>query len=197
MIKYLKETEEFVKITGFKNIKIENIKEFVRKIRQEIPPKTWIQFFDASVVATRQHPFFALLNAKLAFRNHKNISKSIQMETLLFSSGQHQINKAIKKIGINVNSQEIVVMIVASKIAQVNYILSLISRLINKEPDETVLEISYQKQKKIHSIFEISKKEIESIMKKENIENATRNIILKRASTIHLALLGFSMRSHH
>ena len=91
MIKYIKKTEEFVKITGFKNIKIENINEFVRKIRQEIPRKTWIQFFDASVIATWQHPFFALLNAQLAFRNHKNISKSIEMETLLFTSAQHQM----------------------------------------------------------------------------------------------------------
>lgn len=184
MIKYLKETEEFVNITGFKNIKIKNIKEFFRKTRQEIPQKAWVQFFDASVIATWQHPFFALLNAQLAFRNQKNIAKSIEMETLLFSSAQHQINKAINKIGINTHSQDVVVMIVANKIAQLNQILSLISKIISKEPDETVLEISKQKQKKIHSVFEISKKEIEAVMKKDNIKNTTRDIILEKMALL-------------
>jgi tRNA threonylcarbamoyladenosine modification (KEOPS) complex Cgi121 subunit len=106
------------------------------------------------------------------------------METLLFASAQHQINKAIKKIGINTHSQDVVVTIVANKIAQLNKILSLISKIIGKEPDETVLEISNQKQKKIHSVFEISKKEIEAVMKKDNIKNATRDIILEKMALL-------------
>lgn len=184
MIKYLKETEEFVKITGFRNIEIENIKEFVIKIRKQIPQETWIQFFDASVIATWQHPFFALLNAQLAFRNHKNISKSIEMETLLFASAQHQINKAIKKIGINAHSQDVVVMIVANNVTKLHHILSFFSKIISKEPDETVLEISNQKQKRIQSVFEISNKEIEAVMKKDNIKNATRDIILEKMALL-------------
>jgi tRNA threonylcarbamoyladenosine modification (KEOPS) complex Cgi121 subunit len=184
LIKRLEETEEIAQITGFKNLKIENTKEFVKKIRDEIPQKAWIQFFDASVVATWQHLFFAVLNAQLSFRNHGNISNSIEMETLLFASTQHQINKAIKKIGVKTGSPDIAVVIVAKKAEQLNRALSVISRITGKQPDETVLEISDQKQDMILTIFEISRNEIETVIKKENTRNAIRDIILEKMALL-------------
>ena len=75
-------------------------------------------------------------------------------------------------------------MIVTNNDKQLNHILSLISRIIGKEPDETVLEITYQKQKRMHSVFEISNKEIEAVKKKDNIEDATRDIILEKMALL-------------
>jgi tRNA threonylcarbamoyladenosine modification (KEOPS) complex Cgi121 subunit len=184
LIKWLEETEEFAQITGFKNLKIDNTKKFVKKIRDEMPQKAWIQFFDASVVATWQHLFFATLNAQLSFRNHSNISKSIEMETLLFASTQHQINKAIKKMGIKTDSINIAVVIVAKITKQLDRALSVISRIIGKEPDESVLEISDHKQEIILTIFEISRNEIEAIIKKENTRNAIRDVVLEKVALL-------------
>ncbi|MCJ7714654.1 hypothetical protein MUO66_09400, partial [Candidatus Bathyarchaeota archaeon] len=81
MIKYLETTKEYAQITGYKNLKIKDSKEFVKEIKGKIPQDVWIQFFDSSVVATWQHLFFAIISAQLGFRNQKNISKSIEMET--------------------------------------------------------------------------------------------------------------------
>ena len=44
--------------------------------------------------------------------------------------------------------------------------------------------VALQKQKRLHSVFEISKKEIEAIIKKDNIENATRDIILEKMALL-------------
>jgi tRNA threonylcarbamoyladenosine modification (KEOPS) complex Cgi121 subunit len=180
----LEETEEIAQITGFKNLRIDNAKEFVKKVRDKMPQKVWIQFFDASVVATWQHLFFAVLNAQLSFGNHRNISKSIEMETLLFASAQHQINKAIKKMGIKTDSINIAVVIVAKKTKQLSRALSIISRITDKEPDETVLEISDQKQKMILTKFEISQNEIEAVIKTENTRNAIRDVVLEKMSLL-------------
>jgi tRNA threonylcarbamoyladenosine modification (KEOPS) complex Cgi121 subunit len=180
----LEETEEIAQITGYKNLKIDNAKEFVKKIRDEMPQKVWIQFFDASVVATWQHLFFAVLNAQLSFRNHKNISKSIEMETLLFASAQNQINKAIKKMGIKTDSVDIAVVLVAKKTKQLSRALSVISRITGNEPDEMVLEISDQKQEMILTIFEISQNEIEAVIKKANIRNAIRDVVLEKIALL-------------
>jgi len=181
--KYINETDEVAQITGYKNLKIDNAKEFVKKIREKLSKKVWIQFFDPSVIATWQHLFFAILNAQLSFRNQKNISKSIEMETLLYASTQHQINKAIKKIGIK-DSADIAIVIVGKKEEQIDEALSVISRITGKEPDKSILEFSDKKQEKISKVFEISKNEIEVVMKKNNIEDAIRDIVIERMALL-------------
>ena len=143
--KHLKETDKVVQITGYRNLDIGNSKEFVKKIREKLPQKTWIQFFDPSVIATWQHLFFAIVNAELSFKNGRNISKSIEMETLLYASAQHQINKAIKKIGIKTDSSDIAIVIVANEEEQIDEALLIISRCLEKKPDESVIEFSDKK----------------------------------------------------
>ncbi len=184
MIKYLEKTREYVQITGYRNLKIDDSKEFIKKIRENTPKDVWIQFFDASVVATWQHLFFAILNAQLGFRNQQNISKSIEMETLLYASTQHQIKKAIKKIGVKNDSANIALIIVAKDIERINSVLLAISKKIGSKPDEKVLEFSDYKQEKIPNVFEIKQKEIEAVMKENNIRNSIRDIILEKMALL-------------
>jgi tRNA threonylcarbamoyladenosine modification (KEOPS) complex Cgi121 subunit len=182
--KHLKETDKVVQITGYRNLDIGNSKEFVKKIREKLPQKTWIQFFDPSVIATWQHLFFAIVNAELSFKNGRNISKSIEMETLLYASAQHQINKAIKKIGIKTDSSDIAIVIVANEEEQIDEALLIISRCLEKKPDESVIEFSDKKHENISKVFDISKKEIKAILKDDNIRNAIRDIVLERMALL-------------
>ena len=165
MNKFLQETEEIVHITGYKNTKINNVKNFLKKIKEKLPSNVWIQFFDSSVIANWQHIFFAVINAQLSFKNQSNISKSIEMETLLYASAQNQINKAIKKIGIKPDISNMAIVIVAKKEEQIHKILLTITKNIGSKPDESVIGISDEKQEKIIKTFEISKSEIESVIK--------------------------------
>ena len=182
--KHLKETDKVVQITGYRNLDIGNSKEFVKKIREKLPQKTWIQFFDPSIIATWQHLFFAIVNAELSFKNGRNISKSIEMETLLYASAQHQINKAIKKIGIKTDSSDIAIVIVANEEEQIDEALLMISRCLEKKPDEAVIEFSDKKHENISKVFDISKKEIKAILKDDNIRNAIRDIVLERMALL-------------
>ena len=184
MIKYLEKTKEYVQITGYRNLKITNSNEFVKKIREDTTKDVWIQFFDASLVATWQHLFFAILNAQLGFRNQSNISKSIEMETLLYASTQHQIKKAIKNIGVKNDSADVALIIVAKDIERINSVLLSISKNISSKPDEKVLEFSDYKEDRILNVFEIKQNEIGAVMKENNIRNSIRDIILEKMALL-------------
>jgi len=184
VIKYLEKTKEYAQITGYKNLKIKDSREFVNKIKRKIPQDVWIQFFDSSVVATWQHLLFAIINAQLGFRNQKNISKSIEMETLLYASTQHQIKKAIKIIGVKNDSTEVALIIVAKEVEKINSTLSAISKKIGKKSDEKVLEFSDYKQEKIRIVFEINQNELEAIIKEDNTRNAIRDIVLEKMALL-------------
>jgi tRNA threonylcarbamoyladenosine modification (KEOPS) complex Cgi121 subunit len=182
--KYIKDTNKFALITGYNNLKIGNSKIFVKNIREKLPQNVWIQFFDPSVIATWQHLFFAIVNAQLSFENEKNISKSIEMETLLYASAQHQINKAINKIGIKDDSSDIAIVIVANKEKQIDESLLLISRYLEKGPDDSILEFSSKKYEKISTEFHVSKNEIKAILTKDNIKDAIRDIVLEKMALL-------------
>ena len=184
MIKYLEKTKEYAQITGYKNLKIKDSREFVNKIKGKIPQDLWIQFFDSSVVATWQHLLFAIINAQLGFINQKSISKSIEMETLLYASTQHQIKKAIKIIGVKNDSTEVALIIVAKEVEKINSTLSAISKKIGRKPDEKVLEVSDCKQEKIRIVFEINQNELEAIIKEDNTRNAIRDIVLEKMALL-------------
>ena len=184
MKKYLKETNEIVYITVYKKIKIKNVKDFVKKIKEKLPPKLWVQFFDSEFIVSWQHIFFAVINAKLSFKNQINISKSIDLETLLFASAQNQINKAIKKIGINPKTQNVAIVIVGTREKQIREVLATITKYIGKKPEEFQIGFSNEKKEKILENFRISKNEIESVVKEENMFEAINNIIIERMAIL-------------
>ena len=148
MIKYLETTKEYAQITGYKNLKIKDSKDFVKEIREKIPHDVWIQFFDSSVVATWQHLLFAIINAQLGFINQKSISKSIEMETLLYASTQHQIKKAIKIIGVKNDSTEVALIIVAKEVEKINSTLSAISKKLEENRMKKFLKFQTANKKR-------------------------------------------------
>ena len=188
MLKYIEETGKYVEITGFRNVKIKDAEEFVKAARKETPQSTWIQFFDAELVATWQHLYFAVLNALLAFKNKRSISKSVSMEAMLYASAQRQIRKAIQLIGVKCESANYVVVIIGESPDSVKALLSAVSKCIGEEPDETVLEISEEKEQRIREAFGITEKELETVMEKNNGKQALVNLVIERMALLSTRL---------
>ena len=184
MLKYIEETEKYVEITSFSNVKIENAEEFVKAARKEMPQSVWVQFFDAELVATWQHLYFAVLNALLAFENGRNISKSVAMEVLLYASAQRQIRKALQLIGVKCGSANVAIVIVGQNANSVKAVLSAVSKHIGAEPDETVLEVSKEKLQRIREAFGITEKELETVMEKRDVNQAVVNLVIERMALL-------------
>jgi len=188
LLKYIEEAGKYVEITGFRNIIISDAKEFLKAVCKETPQSICVQFFDAELVATWQHLYFAVLNALLAFTNGRNISKSVAMEILLYASAQRQIRKAIQLIGVKRTSANVAVVIIGEKPDSVKALLSAVSKHIGAEPDETVLEVSKEKLRCIREAFGITKKEFETVMGKDDAEQALVNLVIERMALLSTRL---------
>ena len=188
MQKYIEEAERYVEITGFRNVGIRDAEEFVKAARKELPQKTWIQFFDAELVSTWQHLYFAVLNALLAFTNGRNISKTVAMEVMLYASAQRQIRKAIQLIGVKRASANVAVVIIGENPEHLKAALSAVSKHIGVKPDETVLEFTNEKIQSIRKAFGVSTEELEAVMEKKDAEQALVNLVIERTALLSTQL---------
>ena len=184
MLMYIEEERKCVKIAGFRNVKIGEAEEFLREIRKEKQEKTAVQFLNAELVATWQHLYFAVLNALMAFRNKSNTSKSVAMEIMLYASAQRQIRKAIELIGVKRDTLNIAVVIVGENSGKVQAVLSEVSKLIGAEPDEEVLKMSENKMQSVCRAFDITEKELGTVMKENNLEQAVVDLVIERMALL-------------
>jgi KEOPS complex subunit Cgi121 len=186
--KYIEEAKRYVEITGFRNVSIKDAEEFVKAARKELPQKTWVQFFDAELVATWQHLYFAVLNALLAFTNGRNISKTVAMEVMLYASAQRQIRKAIQLIGVKRASANVAVVIIGESSESLRAVLSAVSKHIGVKPDETVLELTNEKIQSIRKAFGVSTEELEAVMEKKDAKQALVNLVIERTALLSTQL---------
>jgi tRNA threonylcarbamoyladenosine modification (KEOPS) complex Cgi121 subunit len=184
MLKYIEEAEKYLEITGFRNLGIEDAEEFVKATRKVLPENAWIQFFDAGLVATWQHLYFAVLNALMAFRNGWNISKSVAMETMLYASARRQIQKAIDFMGVKCASADVAVVIIGESAESVKAVLSEVSKCVGEEPDDSVLEISKDKVDGIRDAFRITDVELEAVLEKDDGEDALVDRVIERVALL-------------
>jgi tRNA threonylcarbamoyladenosine modification (KEOPS) complex Cgi121 subunit len=174
-----------VAITGFRNAEIENAEEFLNQLRKESSTDVEIQLFDAQLIATWEHLYFAALNALTAFNNKSNISKSLAMETLLYASAQHQIRKATQLLGIKPACKEIVVLILGNNTETVENTLTLIQNKIHAKLDDSVLEISTEKKRRIREAFRITDVELKATANaKSKLKEALVNLVIERMALL-------------
>ncbi len=167
----IKKFNRFAIILGFKEVIIDNIDTFLKKIRIVIAP-TIIQIFNAEHIAGKKHLFFATINALNAFEQGRNISNALEMETLLYASGQRQIDKAIDMIGYNSTSTQLAILMITSNQKEAEEIEKIIDKFIPGIRDNSVLEILKEKKvEELSKIFKISKLELET-MTDNNIDKA-------------------------
>ena len=187
MLKYFEEFGEYVEITGFSNVEIEDAEGFLKATRRE-QQGTAVQFFNAEFVATWQHLYFAVLNALTAFRNKSNISKNVAVEVMLYASAQRQIRKAIALVGVKRGSADVAVVIIGENANAVKTALAAVSKRIGAEPDETVLALSNNKLQSIRRAFDISEREVETVMKAGDAQQALVNVVIERAALLSTQL---------
>lgn len=184
MLKPLEEFGVYLAVAGFRDVKMADVEDFLESVRKCLAKNVEVQFFDAGLVATWQHLFFAALNALNAFKNGMNISKSLAVEMLLYASAQRQIRKALNLLGIKPNSEAIAVLVVGKKVDDVEAALQAISKIVGGKRDDTVLEFSQKKIEAIRKAFDISDKELEAVVKGNDLEQALVNLVIERVALL-------------
>jgi len=176
--------DRYVAIAGFRNVKVKDVKNFFNSLRKEIGD-TEIQFFDAKLIASQEHLYFAALNALKAFQNKLNISNSLAVETLLYASAQRQITKAVDLLGIKPSSTEVAVLVIAKTEPEAKRTMEIVSKHMLGERDDRVLELSNEKMEGIQELFGISDTELKAKLSKKGLEKeALTDLVIE-----HVALL--------
>jgi KEOPS complex subunit Cgi121 len=184
LLKHFEEFGRYVAFAGFKNVKIADVEGFLETVKKHLAKNMEAQFFDAELVATWQHLYFAVLNALNAFKSGINISKSLAVEMLLYASAQRQIRKAMELLGIKPHTKSIALVIIGEKADDVKATLQVLSKAVGGERDDTVLEISRGKMQIIRKVFDISDVELEAVMKGNNMKQALIDLIIERMALL-------------
>ncbi len=184
---HFEEFNRYVEITGYRNIAFEKVEEFLKANRKQTLKEVDIQFFEADLVATEQHLYFAVLNALRAFKDKTNISKSLAMETMLYASAQRQIQKSINLIGIKPETKNMAITIIGKKPKQIELLLQDLSICVGSQPNQTTLSITNDKKEKILKVFKITKAEIETL-KECDLEEAIVDLVIERVALLSTQL---------
>lgn len=184
MLRRLEEFGKYVAIAGFRDAKIADLERVLDAVKSKIGLNVELQFFNAKLVATWQHLYFASLNALTAFKNKDNISKSLAVETMLYASAQRQIRKAMELIGIKKGVSEIAVLVIGGDAERVDSALSCVAELVDAKRDDSVLMLSEKKIRVLRKVFGISDVEIEAIMSKSNLGKAILDVIIEKMALL-------------
>jgi tRNA threonylcarbamoyladenosine modification (KEOPS) complex Cgi121 subunit len=184
MLQQIEEFGVYAEITGFKEVKFSDAEAFLKESRKNGCLDVELQVFDAELIATSRHLYFAVLNALHAFRNKTNLSKSLAVETMLYASAQRQIQRAIQRCGIKPQTQIMAVTIIGQDPAEIYSLLRKISLCVGAEPDETMLEMTAAKLEKIKEVFQIKNEEINAVMKSESQNDAVVSLVVERVAML-------------
>lgn len=187
MLKLLEEFGKYVAVASFRNVKVTSVEDFLETVRKCLAKNVEVQFFDAGLVATWQHLYFAALNALNAFQNGTNISRSLAVETLLYASAQRQIQKATEILGIKENTGEIAVLLIGENAKQVEKALDAVSKLVGGKRDDKVLELTQNKIANMRRVFEVSNAEIEAVADGKTIEESLIELVIERMALLATA----------
>ena len=89
-----------IQIVGARGI-IREVNSFLTRVREF--SQTFhciIQVFDATVIYGEEHLVSAVTHALRAMKRNSNTTNSLEMEILLYASGERQLKLAIPKMGV-------------------------------------------------------------------------------------------------
>jgi KEOPS complex subunit Cgi121 len=66
---------------------------------------------DADMICGKDHIQSAVAHARRAFERGDNVSSSIATEAILYASGERQISKAVKKMGVKVGCERVALVL--------------------------------------------------------------------------------------
>ena len=140
------------------------------------------QLLDARLVAGPEHLFSAAFNAIRAFELGINVASDLGLEILTFASGQRQISKAIKTMGLKPGSSEVAVVLVGESRERLELALKAIIGLLGAQRDDRVLEVDEQKARELADAFGITSDELASCSRLGSSAEAVKALVLERVA---------------
>ena len=150
-----------IKIIGAK-VNIDKVEDFLKQIGSFAHNNNVIiQAFDADLVYGKNHLISAYKHAKRAMEQKTNTTNSLEMEILLYASGERQLKLAIPKMGIKKGKTNIAFILINQKTNFLDELANNMLKYFNLTRNDQVLNGDENTLKK----FGISETEIKTVMK--------------------------------
>ncbi len=114
-----------------------------------------IVLMDADMVCGVDHLDSAVFHARRAFERGTNASNTLGMEVILYASGERQISKAKKKMGLHQETENVALVVLGPEDADVDKVL----HDLELERDDALLRCSLEKGK----AFGVDRNELETV----------------------------------
>jgi len=145
------------KIVGAKG-NIQDIDSFLKKIKSISQQYNLvIQVFNADMIYDKIHLISAVEHANRAIEQKTDTTNSLEMEILLYASGERQLKLAIPKMGVKKGRGNIAMVFTSGKISDI--IIEQILNELDLKRDDKLLEGDINTLKK----FGLNNKEIETV----------------------------------
>jgi len=155
------DTHLYASITGARDAEITNINETLTKLDQQKRGSTY-QLFDADKIAGWRHLYLAAANATHAIEAGYNISKKLDIETLLYASCHDQIMKAFKTVGVQPKTCNIAIIVLGADPKETESIAVKFGGDLGVL-DDSVLKVDEHKYDVLRALFDVPETAIETV----------------------------------
>jgi tRNA threonylcarbamoyladenosine modification (KEOPS) complex Cgi121 subunit len=171
-------------IQGLAECKNSDPNGLLRRMRAAFPA-VQLQFMRADRIGGREHLHYAARNAVRAFSQDRQRSHTLAVELLLYTSCQRQISKAIKILGLEPGTSDVVLAALSSKSIPPALVARAAEEL-NARLDDGVWEISSSKKAAaLRKTYGITRVESEaSKMPVEGEDSVLKRLIIERSALL-------------
>lgn len=181
-IEAFKEYGRFIGIAGFREARVTDVQAFIEAIREKIGSQVF-QLLNADNVGGWVHLYFAALNALKAFQDGRNLAGRLDVEMLLYASGQDQINKAFTLLGLTPQTGRIALVTLTESEEEARAVLNRAIPLLGV-PDDSVLEVNEEKFKRLIEVFSVSDEELEAVAETGGEFSALTLLLVERCALL-------------
>ncbi len=172
-------------ISCLTKVKVADVDTLLKSVRTRLEDVE-VQLFDADRIAGRRHLEFAVLNALSALSYGYNISRSLPVEIMLYTSVQRQIQRAIELVGVRPETQNIALILIGTTPKSLHEAQRTLQEATRGTIDEGTLELrSEDKLRKLMATYNVTRRELETekIRAAADAELLT-NLILERMALL-------------
>lgn len=157
----LTEADLYVAVAGARSVEVGDVDAALDVVRR-LAGDSAFQLFDAEMVAGWRHLFHAAVNAVHATRRGSAISKSVEVESMLYASCQDQISKAFTLMGLSPHVKNMAVLVLSENPSEAE---SLVAEIVERlgQPDDGVLEVTPEKYERLKEVFNVSEEALAAV----------------------------------
>ncbi len=147
------DTALHVAVAGARGVEVGDVDATLDEVRR-LAGDAAFQLFDADTVAGWRHLYYAAVNAIYAIQNGSAVSKSVDIEAILYASCQDQISKAFTMMGLSPQVKNVGVLVISGDPSGAEGLAVEIAEHLGS-PDDGVLDVTPEKYGRLKEVFDV------------------------------------------